>query len=84
MVVTNQSARHCESKQRRIEVRDIPRARIGTRVPARCERTYVARALGQTPGANLHPWIDYYNHQRPHGSLNYKPPISRSDIGTTS
>ena len=32
----------------------------------------------------LQPWTDYYNHQRPHGSLNYKPPISRSDIGTTS
>ena len=34
--------------------------------------------------AHLRPWIDYYNHQRPHGSLNYKPPISRSEIGTTS
>ena len=34
--------------------------------------------------AHLQPWIDYYNHQRPHGSLNYKPPISRSDAGTTS
>ena len=34
--------------------------------------------------AHLQPWIDYYNHQRPHGSLNYKPPISRSDNGTTS
>ena len=34
--------------------------------------------------AHLQPWIDYYNHQRPHGSLNYKPPISRSEIGTTS
>lgn len=33
---------------------------------------------------HLQPWIDYYNHQRPHGSLNYKPPISRSDTGTTS
>jgi transposase InsO family protein len=32
----------------------------------------------------LQPWTDYYNHQRPHGSLNYKPPISRSDTGTTS
>jgi transposase InsO family protein len=32
----------------------------------------------------LKPWTDYYNHQRPHGSLNYKPPISRSDYGTTS
>jgi len=33
---------------------------------------------------NLQPWTDYYNHQRPHGSLNYKPPISRSGDGTTS
>jgi transposase InsO family protein len=33
---------------------------------------------------HLQPWTDYYNHQRPHGSLNYKPPISRSDYGTTS
>ena len=33
---------------------------------------------------HLQPWVDYYNHQRPHGSLNYKPPISRSDSGTTS
>jgi transposase InsO family protein len=32
----------------------------------------------------LQPWTDYYNHKRPHGSLNYKPPISRSDFGTTS
>src|SRR5665213_1346266 len=32
----------------------------------------------------LQPWTDYYNHQRPHGSLNYKPPISRSETGTTS
>jgi transposase InsO family protein len=34
--------------------------------------------------AHLKPWNDYYNHERPHGSLNYKPPISRSDDGTTS
>lgn len=34
--------------------------------------------------AHLQPWIDYYNRDRPHGSLNYKPPISRSDLGTTS
>jgi transposase InsO family protein len=33
---------------------------------------------------HLKPWNDYYNHHRPHGSLNYKPPISRSEIGTTS
>jgi transposase InsO family protein len=34
--------------------------------------------------AYLQPWTDYYNRDRPHGSLNYKPPISRSDCGTTS
>jgi transposase InsO family protein len=34
--------------------------------------------------AHLKPWNDYYNHLRPHGSLSYKPPISRSDPGTTS
>jgi transposase InsO family protein len=32
----------------------------------------------------LAPWTDYYNHARPHGSLHYKPPISRSQPGTTS
>jgi transposase InsO family protein len=32
----------------------------------------------------LQPWTEYYNRERPHGSLNYKPPISRSDPGTTS
>jgi transposase InsO family protein len=30
------------------------------------------------------PWTDYYNFVRPHGSLHYQPPISRSDPGTTS
>ena len=34
--------------------------------------------------AHLQPWTHYYNHERPHGSLSYKPPISRSDAGTTS
>ena len=34
--------------------------------------------------AHLKPWTDYYNRERPHGSLNYKPPISRSEAGTTS
>jgi transposase InsO family protein len=35
---------------------------------------------------NLHlqPWNQYYNFDRPHGSLGYKPPISRADPGTTS
>lgn len=32
----------------------------------------------------LAPWTDYYNFVRPHGSLHYQPPISRSDPGTTS
>jgi len=34
--------------------------------------------------AHLQPWTDYYNRERPHGSLQYKPPISRSEAGTTS
>jgi transposase InsO family protein len=34
--------------------------------------------------AHLQPWMHYYNHERPHGSLNYKPPISRSEAGITS
>jgi transposase InsO family protein len=34
--------------------------------------------------AHLKPWNDFYNRERPHGSLGYKPPISRSDNGTTS
>ena len=37
--------------------------------------------------ACLKPWTDYYNFERPHGSLNYNPPISRSGAdfeGTTS
>jgi len=38
----------------------------------------------QQRDAHLQPWTDYYNHERPHGSLSYKPPISRSDAGTTS
>lgn len=25
----------------------------------------------------LEPWLDYYNHQRPHGALSHRPPISR-------
>jgi transposase InsO family protein len=32
----------------------------------------------------LKPWNDYYNLQRPHGSLSYKPPISRAGNGITS
>ena len=34
--------------------------------------------------SHLAPWTDYYNHHRPHGSLHYQPPISRSEPGTTS
>ena len=41
-------------------------------------------ASSEERDASLKPWTDYYNLQRPHGSLNYKPPISRSDNGTTS
>jgi transposase InsO family protein len=33
---------------------------------------------------HLQPWTAYYNLARPHGSLNYAPPISRADPGTTS
>jgi transposase InsO family protein len=33
---------------------------------------------------HLKPWTAYYNFARPHGSLNYAPPISRADPGTTS
>jgi transposase InsO family protein len=33
---------------------------------------------------HLQPWNTYYNFARPHGSLGYKPPISRTDPGTTS
>ena len=34
--------------------------------------------------AQLQPWVHFYNHQRPHGSLNQKPPCSRLAGGTTS
>ena len=30
---------------------------------------------------HLQPWTHYYNFARPHGSLNYNPPISRTEIG---
>lgn len=33
---------------------------------------------------HLQPWTAYYNFARPHGSLNYNPPISRTESGTTS
>jgi transposase InsO family protein len=33
---------------------------------------------------SLKPWTDYYNTERPHGSLNYNPPISRAGDSTTS
>ena len=38
----------------------------------------------QERNSALAPWNDYYNRERPHGSLNYQPPISRSEPGTTS
>jgi transposase InsO family protein len=34
--------------------------------------------------AQLQPWVDFYNHLRPHGSLGYKTPVSRLPSGTTS
>src|SRR5665213_1482868 len=34
--------------------------------------------------AQLQPWVHFYNHERPHGSLDYKPPVSRLGSGTTS
>jgi transposase InsO family protein len=34
--------------------------------------------------AQLQPWADFYNQQRPHGSLNNKPPVSRLAKATTS
>jgi len=35
--------------------------------------------------AQLPAWLAYYNHTRPHGSLGYAPPISRTaPVGTTS
>jgi transposase InsO family protein len=33
---------------------------------------------------HLQSWTAYYNFVRPHGSLNYNPPISRTESGTTS
>jgi transposase InsO family protein len=34
--------------------------------------------------AQLQPWVHFYNNQRPHGSLDYKPPVSRLRQETTS
>jgi transposase InsO family protein len=34
--------------------------------------------------AQLQTWVDFYNHQRPHASLNNKPPVSRLGNETTS
>lgn len=31
----------------------------------------------------LPAWLDYYNHQRPHGALDHQPPVSRLPAGTT-
>jgi len=34
---------------------------------------------------HLQPWLQHYNFTRPHGSLGYAPPISRTcSAGTTS
>ena len=35
-------------------------------------------------GSNGEAWTDYDNHDLPHGSLNCKPLISRSEAGATS
>ena len=32
----------------------------------------------------LQPWTDFYNQQRPHASLNMRPPSSRLQMSTTS
>lgn len=34
--------------------------------------------------AQLQTWVDFYNQKRPHGSLNYNPPVSRLPDRTTS
>ncbi len=34
--------------------------------------------------AQLQHWVHFYNHQKPHGSLNNKPPVSRLGNATTS
>ena len=41
-------------------------------------------ASSEQRDAQLQPWVDFYNHQRPHGSLNNKPPVSRLGDVTTS
>jgi len=33
---------------------------------------------------SLQPWLNYYNFSRPHGSLNYAPPISRAPSPDTT
>ena len=50
--------------------------------PDRSARVGLRKTLGRLGAKrrnHLQPWTDYYNRERPHGSLNYKPPISRSD-----
>src|ERR1700675_2576966 len=50
------------------------------------ERPYVRHyANSEERDQQLSPWLHYYNFSRPHGSLGYAPPISRSPTnGTTS
>ena len=73
------------------------RCRSNTAVPGLTsrtnERTFIQTALrvncpkhwteSDERDKHLKPWTDY-NHQRPHGGLSCKPPISRSDDGTAS
>ncbi len=58
----------------------------GTLHPDRAARMGLRRNTGTAPRKEtciFSPGTRYYNRERPHGSLNYKPPISRSDYGTT-
>jgi hypothetical protein len=58
----------------------------GTVYPDRAQRMGLCQTLERLRAKRRSPaaLTDYYNHQRPHGSLSYKPPVSRSDTGTTS
>ena len=49
-------------------------------------REWAYAATGPTPSNATRPrsLALHYNFSRPHGSLRYPPPISRSDPGTTS
>ncbi len=82
--LTNRSSRpHCSPRQTRSffveRVLALRRGHMPGYEIAR--RTGAESGLGQPhPAQSNH----YYNHQRPHASLNYMPPCSRSDSRTTS